>query len=230
MSGLAELAAVMMNAGQGRIEMVAGNVSNMTTPGYRATRAFQQIVDQRDAIPALTMREPTDSGQPALKSTGNSLDIALSGRATLLLRSGRGLTASQSAQLRRGGEGRLIDSRGRALQASGGGDIIIGPGEVSILKDGIILVAGQPAGRIGFFDPDGAASGDPLAEAEFSASHNSLAEGLLYQGMIVPSNVDLSAEMVELTQAGRMAETGARVFQIYDELLGRLTTKLGGNS
>jgi flagellar basal-body rod protein FlgF len=225
MAGLTELAAVMMDAAQRRLEITANNIGNLNTPGFRAKRAFQRVVDARQALPVLDTAFAHRPAQSVLKNTGNPLDVALSGRATLLLREGDRLIASATAQLRRDGEGRLADDAGRLLQAAGGGDLVIGQGATVFLRDGVVLVNGQPEARIGMF------AGNP---AEFGTGglpvdgFPDIAEdAVLHQGMVIPSDVDLAAEMVDMTAAGRTAESGAKIFQLADELLGKASSTLG---
>jgi flagellar basal body rod protein FlgG len=125
--------------------------------------------------------------------------------------------------LRRDPDGRLTDLTGKALQATGGGDILTGPGVPTILGDGTILIDGQAVGRIGIFQANRTDTAiDDLPEE--------VGEANVRQGFVVPSTVDPAVEMVELTKAGRLAETGARVFQIQDDLIGQVTAKLGGAS
>ena len=134
-----------------------------------------------------------------------------------------------SAQLRRDSEGRLTDSLGRILQAAGGGDIVISANNPVILKDGTMLVGGQPEARVGLFASASEVRRAGNGEQGISAGSlpNIADDAVVHQGMVVPSDVDLASEMVALTQAGRTAETGAKLFQIYDDLLGRVATKMG---
>ena len=41
------------------------------------------------------------------------------------------------------------------------------------------------------------------------------------------SEVELSDEMIELNKATRMAETGAKLFQLQDDLLAKTASQLG---
>ena len=49
----------------------------------------------------------------------------------------------------------------------------------------------------------------------------------LRQGMVENSNVSIGDEMVAMTAAVRQTETGARLVQIYDDLLGRAISSFG---
>jgi flagellar basal-body rod protein FlgG len=45
--------------------------------------------------------------------------------------------------------------------------------------------------------------------------------------MVEASNVSLGDEMVGMMQALRQAESGARLVQVYDDLMGRAITSFG---
>lgn len=223
----------MMGGAQRRVDVTAENVTNMSTPAYRSRRVFSQIFDLRQALPTDVVALVAEGGA-ALKSTGNPLDIATDASATLLLRSADGYTQSRAAQLHQDADGMLVDGQGRILQAEGGGDLNVGSGTPQILKDGTVLVAGQAVGKVGLFqvdDASGVAGPNGRAVGHVGGgrtrSDRSAEGAVLHTGMLVAADVDLGAEMVELTKASRQAETGARIFSVYDDLLGATASKLG---
>lgn len=217
MPGLAEIAATMMLGAERRIDVSAANVSNMSTPGYRAHRIFSETLDSRSAMPVSREVTVRPSASLAMTQTDAPLDFATDASSVLALRGPHGLIFSRSAQLQRDGEGKLVDSQGRALQSVDGGDLVISPGVPKVLGDGTVVVEGQPQGRIGLFDPATLGAGEPeLASA-----------GSVKQGMVVGSDVELGDEMLELNKASRMAETGAKLFQLYDDLLAKTASQLG---
>jgi len=235
LAGLAELAAVMMGGAQRRVDVTAENVTNMSTPAYRSRRVFSQIFDLRQALPSDVVALVAE-GSAALKATGNPLDIATDSSAMLMLRSGDSFTQSRAAQLHQDADGMLVDGQGRVLQADGGGDLSVGVGTPQILKDGTVLVAGQAVGKIGLFQADDAPGigsvvkvGGQRGSSGGGRAHSarSAEGGTLHTGMLVAADVDLGAEMVELTKASRQAETGAKIFSVYDDLLGTVSNKLG---
>lgn len=228
MPGLAEIATIMLTGAQHRIDATARNISNMNTPGFRSERVFSVLLDQVEGLPVDRSGVLRDSNSAPLMQTGNPLDIAASGGTVLLMRGANGYYVTRTAAMRRDAEGRLVDGRGGVLQSVGGGDVTIDPGAVQILADGTVLVDGAAQGRIGLLDapPAGTAASAHSPTTLVAASNLGPASGL-HQGALVPSNVDLGQEMVELTKAGKQAEAAARLFQIYDDLLGRAATKFG---
>ena len=223
MSGVAELVSVMMNSAERRMAVTAANLSNVSTPSFQARRVFSQIVDLREGVPVDTVSFARSGSARGLKATGNALDVAVNGNAVLMLRGESGYFPVNSVQLQRDRDGRLVDGMGRALQSIGGGDIVMGRGTPAILADGTIILDGQAVARIGLFRAGIAEAGDRGLPGLPDATEN----GSVAQGYVAPSNVDPAEEMVELTKASRFAETGARIFQIYDDLVGRATSKLG---
>lgn len=221
MAGVAELATTMMIAAHRRIAVTANNIANISTPSYKTRRVFSQIVEMRDQAPVDVVSIVGQSQARALKLTGDAMDVATDGNGAFLFRVDDFFRSTNSAQLHRDDDGRLVDNSGAVLQTAGGGDLIVGPGTPAILRDGTLLIDGQAVGRIGVFA--GMANGEELISSLLDAAE----EPVVHQGYLSPSDVDSAGEMVELTKAGRLAETGARVFQIYDDLTGRVAAKLG---
>lgn len=226
MPGFSDLAASMLVSAQKRLDATAINVSNVATPGFRSSKVFQQVLDARQGLPVVATIRPRAKASAALKATGNPLDIAVTGGGSLLLRDGDQLLPVTSVQLQRDRDGRLVDTAGRSLQASGGGDLVVSSDSPQWLKDGTVLVGGQPEARAGVFalEASGVAGG---LSAAAGAWPDAAEDAVVHQGMVAPSDVDLGTEMIEITRAARAAETGARVFQIYDDLIGRVATKTG---
>lgn len=218
--GLGQIAAAMMIGAEQRIDVTATNVSNISTPGYRARRIFAETLDARSGLPVLHEVFARPSENVSFKETGSPFDFATDAGSVLALSSPQGVIFTRSAQLHRDGDGRLIDQQGRALQGSDGGDLVVTSGKAVVSADGTVLVDGQPQGQLGLFDAASAQAG----RAEL------IATGSVKQGMVVGSDVELGDEMLELNKASRFAETGARLFQINDDLLGKTASLLGSIS
>jgi flagellar basal body rod protein FlgG len=226
----------MMDSAQRRVDVTAQNVANMATPAYRSRRIFAQVLDLRQALPCDVV-ELASGDAAALKATGNPLDIATDPGTVLKLRSGAGYEQTRAAQLHQNADGFLVDGEGRVLQAEGGGDLVANGGTPQILKDGTVLVAGQAVAKVGLFLESGeqdvlgatgrASANGGMHGARKTASVRGGDGGVVHTGMLVAADVDLGAQMVELTKASRLAETGARVFSVYDDLLGAASSKLG---
>ena len=86
MDPLTAIAASGLRARMESLELLANNVANASTDGYKADREFYSLLygaEAQDSDPLSTMpvieRPWTDLSQGPLQVTGNSLDLALSG-------------------------------------------------------------------------------------------------------------------------------------------------------
>lgn len=221
MTGLAEIGTVMMRAAERRIEITAQNVSNASTPGYRPEVSFAHALGVDHTSPIVGSAVRQNEPERALRQTGAPLDLAVSG-ATFFVRHGDQYAPTQSGQFRLDADGRLIDGAGRILQAADGGDLVVGSATPTILPDGLVLVDGRPVAKVGTF---ALSAGDRLAQ---DALPEAVSDGAdVHQGAVIPSSVDMASEMVTLNAAMRQAESGAKVFQVWDDLLGRAITRFG---
>src|SRR6185503_5490015 len=98
-----------------------------------------------------------------------------------------------------------------------------------VLADGTVMDGERPIAKIGIYRPVAGADVRPLGGSLF-AIPGELVEDVaapeLRQGMIESSNVSLADEMVSMLDAMRQAETGARLVQTYDDLMGKAISTL----
>ncbi|MEQ1809113.1 MAG: flagellar hook basal-body protein [Terricaulis sp.] len=234
--GLLELGEILLSNSQRRLESVARNIANTATPGFRAERLYEEILASQantegDSVsPERRTVIATDFAQASLQLTGASLDLAIAGEGFFEVRDGDALSYVRSAHFERDTEGRLVDGAGRALQALNGGDIFVADRAVEILADGTVMQDGVPLARIKVVAPADLHSLVSLGGALFAAPDDAMApveEPLVRQGMIESSNVETAEEMLQMMTAIRQAETGARIVQAYDGLIGQAITSLG---
>jgi flagellar basal-body rod protein FlgG len=184
----------------------------------------------RDQVGALAMRVRADLAQGKVSNTGNPLDLAIGSDGFFQLRNGDDLVYSRQGQFKLAADGTVVTSQGYALQQAGGGDLVLDGSGVEILADGTVLDGERPVGRIGVFSPSDGAAVQPLDGSLFRFGGNvgeEVAEPHLRQGTIEASNVSVGDEMVTMMASLRQAETGARLVQTYDDLLGRVITAFG---
>ncbi|MEW5864206.1 MAG: flagellar basal-body rod protein FlgG [Pseudomonadota bacterium] len=175
--------------------------------------------------------------QGNLQQTGNSFDVAINGAGFFQIQLPDGSTAYT-----RDGSFHL-DSQGQLVTASG---FVLQPGitvpantlSVTIGQDGVVsaVQSGNPApvqiGQIqlaNFVNPAGLA---PLGQNLFVETAASGAPttgtpgtsglGLLNQGYVETSNVNVVEELVNMIQAQRAFEINSRAIQVSDQILQRL--------
>ncbi|KRC78095.1 hypothetical protein ASE13_17240 [Sphingomonas sp. Root241] len=181
-----------------------------------------------DTVPDIVERK--DFMQGKLISSKNPLDLAVNGDGFFQVRAGDQLLYTRQGQFQLAENGAVVSSQGYVLQQAGGGDLVLDNAAVTILDDGAVLDDGRPVARIGLSAPAAGATLTALGESHFAAggTMEEVADPSIRQGMLESSNVAMGDEMVTMMAAMRQAESGARLVQVYDELMGRALTTLGG--
>ncbi|MEM8694724.1 MAG: flagellar hook-basal body protein [Pseudomonadota bacterium] len=233
MDGVAKLGWRIIDASEQRLESVAQNIANTGTFGYKSERSFEAMTAE-SIIMSNSGGEyisSIDMADGSLVETGNPLDLALSGGGFFVVRRGEDLYLTRNGQFSRGDEGQLVLPGGATAQLAGGGDAVIGTGLVTILPDATITVDAVPVGRLAVVDletVDGLDRHDNGLFAMPSEEAEQMPDPVVRQAMLEASNVSLGEEMVAMMEAMRRAETGQRVIQTYDQLMGRVLQAFGG--
>ena len=231
MSGLVESALAILAGSGHRTRIASENIGNMTTPGYKARVAFRGMASGEAITPPSAADMQISSAQGPLRATGNQFDLAIQGGGFFVVVSEGGqIYYTRQGHLQRAEDGRLMSPAGEAAQQTGGGDLIVQGDRVEITADGVVLDGNQPVGQIAVVEPIAGAQLEPVSGSIFAAAETGMVEAAtagIRQGMIEGSNVSLGDEMLGLMTATRQAETGARLVQVYDELMGRAFSTLG---
>jgi len=246
-----------LDAQQTSLDIIANNLANVSTTGFKRSRAvfedlLYQTARQPGAQSSQTTQVPTGlqigtGARPVatervhlqgnLTQTGNSLDVAIQGNGFLQVLLPDGTTAyTRAGNLMLDNTGQIVTPDGYAVQPA----ITIPQGVtgVTIGKDGIVSVqqAGQAAPtQVGtmqltnFINPAGlqsygdnlyletASSGTPTSG---TPGNNGL--GLINQGFLETSNVNVVEELVLMIQTQRAYEINSRAIQTSDQMLARL--------
>ena len=159
-------------------------------------------------------------------------DLAIDGDGFFELRGPAGTFYSRNGQFTRDDAGRLVGPSGFVLQAAAGGDLIVEEADFTIGRDGAVTVADRIVGQVAIatFDAASAFAGPSGLIGAAPDAVSTAAAPSLRQGFLESSNVAMGDEMVALMEAVRRAETGQRLVNVYDDLLGRVVTTLGQNS
>lgn len=227
MSGLIDSATAVMRASSQRVDNSAINVANISTPGFKRRLTSTEQTSFSSAL----QRVRVDLKAGKVTETGRSLDLAINGDGYFQLRAGDVLVYSRQGSFSLAADGRVVTPQGYVLQQSGGGDLTLDSGSVKVADDGTVLDdAGQPLGRIALFTPRTAEELSPIDGSIFESRGDAMEEMAapsLRQGALETSNVSLGDEMVGMMGALRGAETGARLVQVYDDLMGKAIATFG---
>ncbi|HZF46847.1 MAG TPA: flagellar hook basal-body protein [Sphingomonadaceae bacterium] len=229
MPGLVDSAAAILASAERRLEASAHNVANASTTGFKRQVNFAEVLGSAGNADSLlpTQKSYVDFTQGRLAETGNPFDLAISGPGLLRLREGEAFVYARGGSFALNADGLLADATGRVLQQAGGGDLALAGTSFGVLADGTVLEDGLPTARIGLYEASDPAALSALGGATFTAAEPDMAEAetsQIRQGFLEKSNVTMSDEMIAMMASLRQAESGGRVMQFYDELIGQAIT------
>lgn len=250
-----DIAATGLAAQQTNVETISQNLANATTTAFKAERPeFQDLLyqdlrragnnstDQGTILPVgiqiglgvKTGAISRDTGQGTVKSTDNSLDVAIQGRGYFQVQLPDGSNAyTRDGSFKLSSDGTIVTSTGNVIQPA-----ITVPNNalnISINQSGEVEVTLQgqinptQLGQIQlatFVNPNGLqALGDNLM-IETPASGNALVNtpgldgtGTMLQGYIENSNVNSVTEITSLILAQRAYEMNAKVLTAVDKMM-----------
>lgn len=256
------IAATGMNAQQTNLEVIANNIANVNTTGFKRARAeFSDLLYQSERVagaPGIANQNIVPEGaniglgvkttairnvhiQGALNSTGNKLDVALTGNGWFQIEGAGGLTVySRAGAFNTNATGQLVTADGYTVTPdisvpdntvevviNQSGQVFARLGDQTELQElGQITLATfandaglKPLGSNQFMETE--ASGSPVVGVPGDPGF-----GTLQQGYLEASNVDPVKEITELISAQRGYELNSKVIQAADQMAGVVSNGL----
>ncbi|MEM1026244.1 MAG: flagellar hook basal-body protein [Myxococcota bacterium] len=213
-------------ARQNQLEIVANNLANVDTDGFREQQvSFQEVlVDEVDA-PNRRMvalgRTYGSQRQGSLKTTNNPRDLAIEGTGHFVVgtESGQQLTRALTLQLSPRGD--LQDAFGRRVFGETGPIILDDLESVRVDRRGQLVRDGEVLDRIRTVDvanPSGLQpTGLGLQQPTQESGGPFLVEAQVVAGALESSNVNALESMVQLVQLQREYQTLSRAISSYRE-------------
>ena len=247
-----------LDAQQTQLDVIANNLANVSTNGYKRGRAvFEDLLYQTLRQPGAQSSQQTQiptglqigtGARPVavarvftqgnVQKTDNSLDIAVQGNGFFQILLPDGTTGyTRDGSFQKDNQGQIVTADGFPLSPA-----ITIPADalsMSIGQDGTVTVTqtgSATATQIGsiqlatFINPGGlqslgqnlfqetAASGAPTPNTPGTNG-----AGIVSQGYVETSNVNVAEELVTMIQTQRAYELNSKVIQTSDNMLGRLT-------
>jgi flagellar basal-body rod protein FlgF len=218
MDPLTSAAASGLRARMESLDMLANNLANTDTGGYKIDREFYSLYlapEAADSELPVTMpvieRPWTDFSQGTLRATGNPLDFALSGRGFFAVDGPGGPLYTRQGAFRLSGAGVLETSQAYPVRLAGGGRLQTqSPAPLEVGVDGTISQQGQVLGRLEVVNfADGgvlAKHGSNYFQADASAAPVGATAVAVEQGRLEASNVIAAESAVRLVSVMRQFE------------------------
>jgi flagellar basal-body rod protein FlgF len=211
------------------LDLVANNLANVSTPGFRAQHeVFRSLLASSSILPMSGLNQAVnnysvlggsqlDFTQGSLEKTGNDLDLAIQGSGFFVAQTANGQVFTRNGNFHVSPKGRLVTAEGDpVLGDSGLIDIVGGP--VSVSSDGTISVNGAVAGQLRIVDFPAGTNLTNVGATYYSAPPKTEvpAQGAsVQQGSLESSNVNPVASAVELVTLQRYAELMQRALSMF---------------
>jgi flagellar basal-body rod protein FlgG len=219
------IAASGMLTEQVRQDLIAHDLANASTAGYKAdrvtTQSFGEMLLQDSSsgasigslgLGAQIASQTTDVSPGALRTTDEPLDFAIEGEGFFAVRGAGGTRYTRDGQFQ-------ISSRGTLMTADG--DEVLGPGGQPVRVAANGTVAGD---QIGVTRLDNARrEGENL----FTGTPRGAAASTVRSGALEGSAVDPISTMVDMLGSLRAFESGQRVITTIDSTLAKATNQVG---
>jgi flagellar basal-body rod protein FlgF len=219
------IAASGMLAEMTRQDQIANDLSNASTPGYKADRSTQRsfgdlLLENTQTgqqvgplgLGVATDREVTDLSPKPLRQTGEPLDLAIQGEGFFAVQTAQGVRYTRNGQFTASPQGTLQTGLGQQVLGQNGQP-------VRLNADGTVN-----ASAAGVFNvPNARKQGDNL----FTGAAAGPATGTAQTGALEGSGADPARSMVDMIASFRAIESGQKVIQTIDETLQKSANSVG---
>ena len=224
MDALMISAASGMKARMDSLDMLANNVANSNTAGFKADQEFYNLY--REQLPVVQTHW-TEFSQGVLTQTANPLNLALSGPGFFALNGPNGVIYSRGGSFQISKANQLVSDSGYALRNAmdqGKPITVDATLPVTVTKDGTVMQSGQMLGKLEIDQIAPAADtfeklgntyfalSDPLAKMQPATNAE------VQQGYLEQSNVPVADSAVRLVSVMRQFDMLQRAINVGTQM------------
>ncbi len=218
------------------LDLVAANVANVSTGGYRAQQpTFRTVLAGATQLAAYPLNRAInnfgvlagtrlDLSSASLEPTGSELDLAVEGDGFFAVQTSAGVRYTRNGNFRLSSKRQLITAGGDAVLGEQG-PLTLPAGAVSVSPDGSISVNGALAGKLRVVEFAPLTALTPEGDSYYRAEGSGLpaAHSRLRQGMLESSNVNPLQAAASLISVQRQAEMMQRTLSILHSEFNRIS-------
>jgi flagellar basal-body rod protein FlgF len=213
------------------LDLLANNLANVNTAGYKAQkefyRAFAVSLGNRALTPVnqaindygMMGGARLDLSSGSLQSTGNDTDLALDGPGFFVVGSKGATRYTRNGNFSLNATRQLIDPQGSLVQGGDGNPIQLPSGKLTVSSDGTVSVDGAIVAQLKIVDFAPGTAVSPEGNTDFTvpaATAPTAATGQVRQGSLESSNSDAVSSAVQLIDLQRNAEMMQRALSIFN--------------
>lgn len=238
---------------QKRLEVIANNIANSATTGYKQEGITSQSFDDMLAIKVRDYSVKTNEkigtmslgvkvgevftnhGQGSLRVTSNTYDLAMDGSGFFTMKVTDSLGNDHIRYTRAGNftittDGYITDADGNRLQSEAGDLIVPTDAEIVFAKDGTVYANGEAIDRVLLADFEDYNYLKKFADTMYEPVDGATeieAAGSLLQGCLEQSNVNVVKEMTQMIAITRAYEANQKIVQAMDASLDQAVNSVG---
>lgn len=208
---------------QHQMNLLANNVANLNTPGYKANKPLFE----RYLIDSDFSREQMDmvydygqykvEAQGGLKATGNDLDLAIDGKGYFMVETPEGTKYTRAGNFTLNELGEIVTPSGNRVLDAKQKPLIIPPEsrDIRITHDGQVSTSSGNLGQIGVLEFDNMQDLKPTGDGFYQtdAVGTPPTASVIRQGMIEKSNVQGVLEMTNLIEVSKAYQSVTKMIQ-----------------
>ncbi|MBU8922189.1 MAG: flagellar hook-basal body protein [Bacteroidales bacterium] len=223
------MAAKAMKNQTARHDMIANNLANVNTTGFKKDIAVFQQMDTLQGEKDTLVRVAVSYEQGPVTRTDRPLDLAIQGEGFFVVDTDAGERYTRAGAFMVDSDGFLVTLDGDLLS----GGISVPPGNIDITREGLVRVDGATMGevRVVTFDEisrlEKAGSGLLKAPEDLSPTDLGAEDKIVLSGFLESSNVEVVTEMTEMITALKAYEISQKALKSEDEILKLLTGTVG---
>jgi len=232
MDQISLLAASGMRASMQSLDLLANNMANASTGGYKGDSEFHTVFVSEAAnedgsstpssLPVI-QRAWTDFSQGLLEPTDNPLDLGLQGKGFFVAQGPSGPLYTRNGSLHVSSDGTLLTASGYPILQKDGQTIQAKPNQpIEVSTDGSIQQAGQPLGQLQLVDFQDQSAivkyGNNYFQNAGTVDPADATETQVLQGKVEASNVSASHGAVRLVSVMRQFEMMQKAISISNDM------------
>ena len=207
-------------------EIVANNLANVSTDGFKAQRVFAHLLDGVRPVAEATSDLTTGN----LRDTGNTFDVAIDGPGFFVVNTPNGERYTRGGSLRLDDKHQLVDTDGNVFLGEKGIPLKLNDGPIEISKSGEVTQGGQVVDRLRMerapkgveLQREGASLWSPPATRDVMKP----GDRSVKQGSLEESNVNSMSAMVDMVAVQRAYASVQKAIVEMDHADETITTQI----
>ena len=209
------------------MDIIANNLANMSTTGFKAEHVlFEEVLDLAEAPEELAFVQDgalvRDLAFGPLTRTGSDLDIGIDGPGYFSVEGADGRHFTRAGRFAINSDREIVNLSGDRLLDDGGSTIVLpgDGGEITVAEDGTLSVGEDVVARIGIVAFDDEQALEKVGDNRYRSEQvpRPLAAPRLAQGMLEGSNVNAILEMTTMMETVRAFQGTQKLIETHHDL------------